>query len=310
MAEKIEEFLFDILGLIVPGIVSISLAILLPLSVIDYSQVNFSEYLIGRTPVVTYFSRIIDKVTLGAFLSSWQVILILIIISYIFGHTIKVLAKIQYELCSKVFDQGFNNFFRLLSNVISDNAIKWKYTKIFSKVYRKELINSDKWYTGLLQGIIGFWDYFMAKVRSIFTFSAASNYEPKMQELVAKLIKSRYEYNPDGWYSIYKFANIIIAQEKLESLSFNFLAKYNFYRSLALIFLLNGIYILVLYGRFSSIINPLGHVLFSSILFIDFILWFTFHEKYKRYWTLCGNESLVALFYFLTTKGKEQKQDA
>jgi len=35
------------------------------------------------------------------------------------------------------------------------------------------------------------------------------------------------------------------------------------------------------------------------------LLWFAFHVKFKRYWTLCGNENLMAIFYFLRARNND-----
>jgi len=252
-----------------------------------------------------------DKVTLGTFLS-WQVITLVIAISYIFGHTIKVLSKFQYEFCVKIFDNGLNKFLKRLSTEVSKKAATtnyWIINRVFNSESRNELRGKNEWYSGLLEIIFGIFDSFYKIFQAILVFGAPNNCEKAITEETEKEITKRFNIPVKDWYTTYKMANVVIAQENLKSLSFKFLAKYNFYRSLAFIFLINGIYIIMLYKIFDYLINPLGHVTFYPMLIGSLILWFTFHEKYKRYWSLCGNESVVTLFYFWKTKGKEKSEN-
>ena len=308
--EKIEEFLFDILGLLVPGVVFLLLAILLPVSVLDYSQVDFSAFLSEKVLALLYVEKIFDKLALNTMLSSWIIMAIVIAISYIFGHTIKVFSKYQYDFCKKFFDEGINRVIKYLFVKVDEatSDADCCLVKIFNSQYRKMKKQEQKAYSGLLVVIFGVVDLFIKMSQVVFSFSALDNYEEKMTEEAKNEIKKRFGIEAKSWYTVYKIANVVIAQENLKSLSFKFLAKYNFYRSLAFIFLINGIYIIGIYKVDNSLINPLGHIIFYPMLMINYILWFTFHDKYKRYWTLCGNESVVTLFYFWKTKGKENEQ--
>ncbi len=49
-------------------------------------------------------------------------------------------------------------------------------------------------------------------------------------------------------------------------------------------------------------IAPASHEISTLILISPAIFWFTFHVKFKRYWTLYGDERLMSLFYFLNKK--------
>ena len=299
------------MGLIVPGAIFLALAFILPLSIIDYSKVDCTDFLVGRTPIVTYLNRIMDKTTFGMFFSSWQVLVLFAAISYIVGHPIKVFSKIQYEFCTILFDKNINKFFGFIMN----GFCEWQLIKKLKRNF-EEAISKNSCYVWLLRTIRALLNFLMSVLAYIFglfhhflTFSAKDNYDESMTEETKKLIYNYFGNQADKWYKVYKFATIVIAQENLKSLSFKFLAKYNFYRSLAFIFLINQLYIVAFYKIANNLINPLGNILFVPLSIINIILWYTFHDKYKRYWTLCGNESLIALFYFLKTKRDKNDKD-
>lgn len=310
MVEKLNEFLFDILGLIIPGLVFLALIILLPLLIIDSNLANYFKDIINDTSFVFFVGLIVNDKTLFDVLSSMSFIFTILLISYILGHMIKVLSKLQYDICERIFDKGFNKIHIFYSEKIKDMSKKSDnfFLKLSNYKKRQRILKENNCNVCFLIRIVfGIWDSVVQIVKILFTFGAADNCDQKMEKLVREEVYSTFSFKSDNWYSLYKISNIIIAQENLKDFSSKFLAKYNFYRSMAFIFLLNYIYIFVLFKFANQFINQIGEILYYPIMFLNFLLWFTFHEKFKRYWTLCGNENLFTLFYFLKIKRKEKK---
>ncbi|HEY6899766.1 MAG TPA: hypothetical protein VI233_03950, partial [Puia sp.] len=102
--------------------------------------------------------------------------------------------------------------------------------------------------------------------------------------------------------SLSKISGVITNQENTKTLGPFFLAKYNLYRSLSLIFLFTIVYYIYFFKVAGAYITPTSHEISGLILASPVILWFTFHVKYKRYWTLYGDERIMSLFYFLNRK--------
>jgi hypothetical protein len=100
-------------------------------------------------------------------------------------------------------------------------------------------------------------------------------------------------------YSLFKFSTALFEQEAKRSLTVFFLAKYNLYRSLSFIFFTSFFYLILFFNVMEKFLTPTQYNLRGPILWGLVFLWFTFHVKYKRYWTLCGNEALVSLFHYL-----------
>ena len=106
-------------------------------------------------------------------------------------------------------------------------------------------------------------------------------------------------------YAIYKLAGIFRDNENVKTLSSTFLAKYNFYRSMSFIFFINIIFTLCLIFKYRVFDYKTAILLVILVLFS-----YSFHEKYKRYWTLSGNEALMGVYYYLCMKGKENDKTA
>lgn len=296
MLDKIENFLFDVLGLFVPGLIFWLLVIILPVLVINSSQLASVEYLPKALLSLAQF--IVDNFNQLKSPASFWFFAIIVLICYLSGTTIKVFAKYQYEICELVFDRAINKLFTRLfqsanhkvRSIFADfiNNIKQKYLRLIIDAISKFCQS--------------FLSYSLKIIKDIFGFKPPDYYcvnEPIKAEVI-NMINQKYQMEfPNEWHSVYKLSNTIMLQASLKSLVPQFLAKYNFYRSVAFIFLLNLFYILWFFYLFDNQIGSLGHSLYQIILCFNCILWSTFHIKYKRYWTLCGNESLMSIFYFL-----------
>lgn len=89
---KIEYFLFDILGLAVPGIIFFFLLILMPICICDIPLPP--EFLSGFSNNIGLIKDIIIKLPFET------VFLLIIGISYIVGHVINLTVKRTKNLCS------------------------------------------------------------------------------------------------------------------------------------------------------------------------------------------------------------------
>jgi len=253
--DKIDSLLFDLLGLVVPGIFLLFL-ISLPGLVLP----NDTSYLTNLTAtldgLLQFSKQNSTSFGLGFFLAS-----------YIFGHVIKVFSKFQYELFTEFFD-------KILWN--------WKTPLFAEKMLRWPVIG------------------FLAKrIKGILSFSSENYYSGELYKRVLEMLEKRGWLIKDGrhdWYNVFRLSSVILAQGNVKSIAYFHLSRYNFYRSMAFLFFTNLIYDLWLAG----ITSTFGFLLFL----VNCAGWYAFHEKYKRYWTLCGNETLISVFYHLAKSEK------
>jgi len=275
--DKLDNFLFDIIGLIFPGFILLSVLIipfLIPGSV--ESSNNISSYI---STVVNH------KFSLS----------IIIIISYILGHVIKIAAIIFYEIMTLIFDNGINRLVIYIVNCLNSKANALE-QEIFGKVHNLYYLKQIE-------------DFLIKQIKRVFTFKS-ENYMKANELIKEQCLKflSKTDLFPDEWYSIYKYSIILHHQEKIKSLTENYLSKYNLYRSLSLIFALSIPYYLYL----NPIVIPdikienLSNISSLTICIILFGFWFAFHTKYKRYWLLCGNEALMSLYVYIKSNEIEE----
>ncbi|HTI89139.1 MAG TPA: hypothetical protein VL727_01065 [Puia sp.] len=280
---KLENFLFDILGLILPG--AIFLMILL-------SPVLFVD--IDGLPAATIDGSVILsalKMVSHVLKTNWAVyprssLTILTILAYLMGHAVKVFSRIKYEVLTAVFDDGLNR------------PVVKGYERICGWLFRNP---SSAFYLRLkelLRPLGTVLDY-------LFTFRAADYLasDAVLKENCLQLVKTRLsvEY-PDDTRLVTKLSGVITTQESIKTLGPFFLAKYNLYRSLALIFVLTTPYYIGFFRVAGAFITPSLNEISRLIITTMVVLWFTFHVKYKRYWTLYGDERIVSLFYILNKK--------
>lgn len=290
---KIENFLFDIIGLALPGLIFLSI-IFLPLSIIDISKIPIAA--VDSSFILSELSTFSKILTTYWTTNSTIVLVFWFILSYLIGHLVKVFAIIKYEFFTAIFDKSLNKWIITLFN----------WTKfIVDKGYRKISNGNSIYNTVFYKWAKDIFYPFKNLLFKIFIFKPSDYFSDNdtLKTNCVSLINSRLNTTyPNKWYSVYKFSTVISNQESIKSLSSNFLAKYNLYRSLAFIFIVAAIYYYLFFkvanNYISSDIKKIG----SLISIISALLWFTFHYKYKRYWTLCGNETLVSLFYFLNKK--------
>ena len=276
LLDQLQNFLFDLLGLVLPGFIFIF--------------VLATPFLLVSIPSNVVCINSNDFVLLIRNLSTWiqdqsilESTLAIFIVSFILGHSVKVFSKLMYDLLKAIFDDTIN---------------KWCNWVIIKIGITKERFDSKK-EKGLYPIIFVVIKY----VSMIFTFNP-QDYFKDNEPLTEESVKNFNEYYEakfeNKWRSVYKLSKIISAQENIKSLSYTYLAKYNFYRSISLIALFNILYDLFLLSKIGEGLQQ--YTFFVALL--NFILWFTFHEKYKRYWMLCGDENLVSFYYFTLKKKK------
>lgn len=265
--EKIEDFLFDFLGLTIPGIL-FNFFLLFPIYLIEQSKISSQReayFLIYLNELAERISFAINKY------SDTALLVVFILFSYIIGHTIKVFSKLQYDFFESIFD----NF---LIGPLFGKISSWKITERLKKI---AVLN------------------FLGKLFEKLFYFEPKKYNENIKNYVFKKIKDKDSNFSDDWHEVYKYSRILIAQENIKSLSYNFLSKYNFYRSLSFLFLINLVYELYIFHDYSllfyeGLINTKPLIISANL-----ILWFTFHEKYKRYWKLCGEEAVMDAYYYL-----------
>jgi hypothetical protein len=290
LIDKIEDYVFDFLGLVLPGFIFLLLAAT-PLLLFDYTKIDLCVIEKSKIlSILVYLTKYVDYVTRN---TTQLTILLVVLLSYIIGHLAKVLSIIQYEFLKAFFD---NLICELLSKIKEwiKTFTKW----LLDKIYRPD----NKFRLKISKIYMIIYHPFHSLYIKIFQFKAP-DYFPDNEILKTEcisIINSKFKTQfPSKWYSLYKFSTVMHNQEKIKSLSLMFLAKYNFYRSLAFILSLIFIYYLIFFNTTYLYLSKNILSLKELIMVTIFLLWFTFHYKYKRYWTLCGNETLVSLYYFL-----------
>jgi hypothetical protein len=286
--DKLQDFLFDILGIILPGLILIFCLIapcyFIKLSEIPNSEIESSTLLSS----LNWASRIIHQVTYNDYF-----FILLLIIAYVVGHPVKVFSKIQYEIFRSIFDRFLNKLFLAVYG-----RIKQFFSWTVGLGGRRTRFFKSNFYGNLHS----FFRPLRELVSGVFVFTSPEYYsesEGIRKETVALLRQKLDPHFPDDWYPLYKFSTVVMIQENIKSLAGNYLAKYNLYRSLAFIFLFSLFYFLYFVNvdkryLYNGVESSKGFLLIVIVL-----SWYSFHVKFKRYWTLCGNESLMSLYCYL-----------
>ena len=299
--EKIDNFIFDILGLIVPGLV-ILLLVLLPGVVVDelgmfYMKTDIAFVGIYYETTREFFMRNKSNIENTIFLTC------LIICSYIVGHLVKVLSMIFYGIGKSIFDNGLLRKYSLREKKLRQfvkycirknslecllNICSWIYNEIY-KLFRNHVL------------------YAILKFSSDNYFSNNKSLEKECREMLNK----KFGMNvPKGWHNLYKVYRSLSDQNKIKSLTTNYLAKYNLYRSLSFIFFANFLFLSAwMYIIFPTDPTIKTHRFIFATYVLNGLLWYTFHVKYKRYWTLTGHEALFSLYSFLKRMKSEEQSE-
>ena len=293
---KLENFFFDIFGLILPGLL-LSLIILIPIYFFDYGRVTSAQW--NDTPFLSFMHFIYSSTHSLARSKPTYLVVGLFMFSYILGHLIKVISIVLYEFLSALFDEVINKKVSSLGIILHDAFVDA--VAILTGGYDVKRSFFYKSVTILYRPI-------KRHLIEVFVFRS----EPYMKanenlktECLAILNTKLNNSFPPVWYSLYKMSVVINNQEGLKSLANFFLSKYNLYRSLSLICIIAFSYYLIFFQQTSKFISTELRNSQPFIIGLIVLLWYTFHVKYKRYWVLCGNEALVSLYYFLNKKKLE-----
>jgi len=96
IVDKIEDYVFDFMGLFLPGFIFL-LLVSTPLLLLDYNSI--SVCLIKQSKILSILVNLTKYVDYMTKSTSQLMIFIIILLSYIIGHLAKVLAIIQYHNC-------------------------------------------------------------------------------------------------------------------------------------------------------------------------------------------------------------------
>jgi len=280
---KLENFLFDILGLILPGAIFL-LILLSPCLFVDMA--NVPPGAVDKSVILSALKTISNILKIYWTSYPKSALTIATILAYLMGHTVKVFSRLKYEFLTAIFDEGLNK------------PVIRLYTGLMNRIFRQP---SSKAYLQLKE----LFKPLRTLIEYIFTFSPPHHFKNDgvLKQNCLDRLNTRLSIDyPDDDRSITKISGVISNQENIKTLGPFFLAKYNLYRSLSLIFLFTTLYYTYFFKVAGMFIAPASHEICTLILISPAILWFTFHVKFKRYWTLYGDERLMSLFYFLNKK--------
>ena len=280
---KLENFLFDILGLILPGAIFL-LILLSPYLFVDIT--NVPPGAVDKSVILSALKTVSNILKIYWTSYPKSALTIVTILAYLMGHTVKVFSRLKYEFLAAIFDRGLNK------------PVIRVYTGLRNRIFRQPSSKAYLQFKDLFKP-------FRTLIEYIFTFSPPHHFQNDavLKQNCLDNLNTRLSIDyPDDDRSITKISGVISNQENIKTLGPFFLAKYNLYRSLSLIFLFTTLYYIYFFKVASIFIAPASHEISTLILISPAILWFTFHVKFKRYWTLYGDERLMSLFYFLNKK--------
>ena len=298
--DKIEQFLFDIMGLLIPGFLFLLIPMIIIVVAYDYSSLSIIAS-------VGNIEQLLNHASLRN--NYFYTFLIITVLSYLFGHIVKVFSIRFYDFFKIIFDYNINSSLKIIKNRIKRLVKKYcKFSLIKRFMYQH--INKNILYflnfisaivVGLLQGLFNIIDNLIFK---LFVFKTKDYDKPfisyrnvLLNYLKDKKIIPAENYNKYN-YPIYKLSSIVQVDNNIKTLTHIFLAKYNFYRSLSFIIFINIFFVLyILVYK-----HPIHITAITFILYILFLFYFTFHYKYKRYWSLSGDEAIMALYYYYFVK--------
>jgi hypothetical protein len=291
--KKFDNFIFDVMGLIFPGIV-LMLIIAVPPALFDFNSLNSN--VVDHSVLLSALSIILKISKKIYVLDKNYAITLVILIAYILGHVIKVFSVILYDLFESIFDETINVW------------VKKAYLFALTKTIKiaKKIPNNNKYLKPIYTHLKDIFSPIKKIIIKVFAFRSPDyfNDNESMKTTIVGYINRKLNTTfPNEWYSIFKLSVAINYQEGIKSLASNFLSKYNMYRSLSVIFGFSFFYFLGIFNSLGKSNLPIYIVNQKVLLLCGIaILWFTFHVKYKRYWTLCGNETLISLYYFVHKK--------
>ncbi|MCM3586983.1 hypothetical protein M3182_14690 [Mesobacillus maritimus] len=301
MWEKIEIYFFDIMGLLIPGLIFLTGIIFTTLFLI--SEEVISEIQSALKDIVLFKALFeFHKEILSHF---WLIVVFYLVNAYLLGHVIKVISKVYYWMFRLIFDEFINKMVFFIYNwgvILVKKITNYLLSKKpnFTEYKSLDVFRFINEYFRMVKKFI------IYNLKVVFVFKT-EDYEKENKVLLVesmKMINKRFNTKfPEEWYSVYKLAKIIIYHESIKNMNDTFLAKYNFYRSMSFISFIQVLVLFICYLN-PQYFNPYSNFIIVGLLIINFVFWYTFHEKFKRYFKLCGNETLVSIYYYLKSTEK------
>ncbi len=283
LIDKVEDTLYEILGLLFP---SLTLCVVL-VEPVFYTQ-SFSLRSIPQNDCIEVLKF------LNTFLNEFWSIVFIFFVFYVVGNVIKVAAKIYYKFGETLFD---DTLFVIIASV-------------FNFIKKKDKDKETKWNKFKEKPVVVLVMVLYSWIKKTLSFST-ENYDKNFEGIYTNLAINElniFDFEQekiDKWFLFYKEATTIIKQKKIDTLCYKFLAKYNSFRSLEFVFAVGIIYnILILFSQMA-----INKCIYSIVLGVNIVCLVCFHEKFKRYWKLCGNEAIVGLDYiYRHEKGSKQSE--
>ena len=184
--DKIEQFLFDIMGLLVPGF----LFLLVPLIIIvigyDYSSLSIIAS-VGNIEQLLKYTSLKNNY--------FYTFLVIAILSYLFGHIVKVFSICFYEKKKKVFDYNINvgikNLITFIKNFNKDTH-KTNKTRILYNKTTKYIQNIIIVAISLIVSVLNFL-YSLLKILKIKFIKEIFNNNALNKDTVTKNFMNKYK---------------------------------------------------------------------------------------------------------------------
>lgn len=284
LIEKLSDILYEVLGLLLPTLI-LCMVLMEPLF---YMKDSLWESI-----------RINDCLKVVESDNLFWLILFIIAVFYVVGNVIKVLAKLYYDLGKAIFDDTFLAILDCIYEKFYKNGPKDKQdleSREENDPNGGEQNQDDSSKLGkkpFFSIICVLYEW----LRKTLVFKA-DNYGRDFKKLytdLAERISIKFKNEKDKeekWFLFYKKATIIINQNNINTLYYKFLSKYNSFRSIEFAFFCGIIY--NIFFRYFDI----DLQRYFIVLGVNVVCLVSFHEKFKRYWKLCGNEVIVGLDYY------------
>lgn len=335
LIEKLNDILYEVIGLLLPTLI-LCMVLVEPL----FYMRNFS----WKNIKTNDFWGLLEGNVL------FLLILFIIAIFYVVGNVIKVVSKLYYKLGEAVVDDTLWVIISWIYSKILYPILWFIYYKILHPifypiyyrillpVYNKTLLpiynevyeknkeskhnpndiqklekesreNSDDSYK-LGEKLIVVTIYVLVKwlwdTLAFKTDSYGKDFEDLYINLAGKnsITFSDEKDKEKKFFLFYKIATTILNQNNINTLYYKFLSKYNSFRSIEFVFFCGIIYNMLFCH------SCIDFERYFIVLGVNVVCLIGFHEKFKRYWKLCGNEVILGLdYYYKNMEGKSEKQN-
>lgn len=283
LLDKVNDFLFETIGLLLPSLI---------LCMILFEPMFY----IKDFPIQNILRKDIH-------IDSGWIILFLIASFYVIGNVIKVVSKIYYDLGKAIFDDTIFALIYYMFNRRLPGKEENPQKELECQEELQENSNFKKESGRKLKDIPLFtiFNVLYEWMKKTLSFSV-KNYDKTFEHIyidlaVDKLKLFTKKEKDEKWFLFYKKATTILNQKNVDTLYYKDLSKYNSFRSLECVF-----FCAIIYNIFWIYHININYQIYYFILGFNIVCLISFHEKYKRYWKLCGNEVIIGLDYFYNYK--------